>query len=126
MLDESVSQLVHELCHKTQKFPFPVFIDFVRKSVNLAFLQENGIAYVKKEENPPSAPQISPIKNYWGILKMKVYERNWTAKNRESLIRRIKLKQKEIDQDIAIKMFDNLKGKVHTANETGLNSLLKI
>ena len=57
---------------------------------------------------------------------MKVYERNWTAKNRESLIRRIKIKQKEIDQDIVIKMFDNLKGKVHTANETGLNSLLKI
>ena len=79
MLDESVSQSVHELCHKTQKFPFPVFIDFVRKSVNLAFLQEKGIAYVKKEENPPSAPQISPIKNYWGILKMKVYEGNWTV-----------------------------------------------
>ena len=34
--------------------------------------------------------------------------------------------EKEIDQDIVIKMFDNLKGKVHTANETGLNSLLKI
>ena len=125
MLDESVSQLVHELCHKAQKFPFPIFIDFVRKRVNLAFLQENGIAYVKKEENPPSAPQIRSIENYWGILKMKVYERNWTAKNRESLIRRIKIKQ-EIDQDIVIKMFDNLKGKVHTANETGLNSLLKI
>ena len=80
---------------------------------HLAFLQENGIAYVKKEENPPSAPQIRPIENYWGILKMKVYERNWTAKNRESLIRRIKIKQKEIDQDIVIKLFDNLKGKVH-------------
>ena len=37
---------------------------------------------------------------------MKVYERNWTAKNRESLIRRIKIKQKEIDQDIVIKMFE--------------------
>ena len=71
MLDESVSQLVHELCHKTQKFLFPVFIDFVRKSVNLAFLQEKGIAYVKKEENPPSAPQIRSIENYWGILKWK-------------------------------------------------------
>ena len=57
---------------------------------------------------------------------MKVYEGNWTAKNREALIRRIKIKQKEIDQDIVIKMFDNLKGKVHTSNETGLNSLLKI
>ena len=69
---------------------------------NLAFLEENGIAYVKKEENPPSAPQIRPIENYWGILKMKVQ-----------------------DQDIVIKMFENLKTKVHMANENGLTSLLK-
>ena len=34
--------------------------------------------------------------------------------------------QKEIDQNIVIKMFDKFKGKVHTANETGLNGLLKI
>ena len=57
---------------------------------------------------------------------MKVYEGNWTAKNREALIRRIKIKQKEIDQDIVIKMFEKLKGKVHSANENGLNSILKI
>ena len=37
---------------------------------------------------------------------MKIYEENWTAKNREALIRRIKIKQKEIDQDIVIKMFE--------------------
>ena len=93
---------------------------------NLAFLVENGNAYVKIEENPPNAPQIRPIENYWGILKMKVYEGNWSAKDREALIRRIKIKQKEIDQDIVIKMFENLKPKVHMANENGLSSLLKI
>ena len=37
---------------------------------------------------------------------MKIYEENWTAKNREALIRRIKIMQKEIDQDIVIKMFE--------------------
>ena len=57
---------------------------------------------------------------------MKVYEGNWTAKNREALIRRIKIKQKEIDQDIVIKIFEKLKGKVHAANENGLNINLKI
>ena len=91
----------------------------------MAFLEQNGIAYVKKEENPPSAPQIRPIENYWGILKMKVYEGNWSAKNREALIRRIKMKQKEINQDIVIKMFEKLKQKVHNANQNGLSSLLK-
>ena len=41
---------------------------------------------------------------------MKVYEGNWTAQFRDHLIRRIKMKEKEINQDIVIKMFDNLKG----------------
>ena len=38
---------------------------------------------------------------------MKVYEGNWSAKTRDHLIWRIKMKQKEIDQDIVIKMFDH-------------------
>ena len=37
-----------------------------------------------------------------------------------------KEKQKEIDQDIVNKMFDHLKGKVHMANQNGLQSLQKI
>ena len=56
----------------------------------------------------------------------KVYEGNWSAKHREALIRRIKIKQKEIDQDIVIKMFDKLKQKVHDANQNGLSSLVKM
>ena len=36
---------------------------------------------------------------------MKVYEGNWSAKTRDHLIC-IKMKQKKIDQDIVIKMFD--------------------
>ena len=41
---------------------------------------------------------------------MRVYEGNWSAKNRNLLVWRIKMKQKEIDQDIVIKMSDHLKG----------------
>ena len=39
---------------------------------------------------------------------MKVYEEKWSAKTREHLIWCIKMMQKEIDQDIVIKMFDHL------------------
>ena len=38
-------------------------------------------------------------------------------------VRRIKIKQKEIDQDNVFKMFENLKPKVHRANENELTSL---
>ena len=37
----------------------------------------------------------------------------------------VKMKQKEINQDIIIKMFEKLKHKVHNANQNGLSSLLK-
>ena len=56
---------------------------------------------------------------------MKVYEGNWTAQTRDHLIQRNKMKQKEINQDIVIKMFDNLKERVHVANQNGLQSLMK-
>ena len=95
----------------TQKafFPFPVFYDFVKKRENVArrktwdFLRDNRIAFTEKIDNPPNAPQIRPIENYWGILKMKVYKENWKAKTRDHLIRRIKMKQKEIDQGLSLK-----------------------
>ena len=37
----------------------------------------------------------------------------------------VQTKQKEIDQTIVIRMFENLKGKVHKTNVRGLNSLIK-
>ena len=91
----------------------------------MEFLKNQGIAYVEKSENPPNAPQIRPIENYWAMLKMKVYEGNWTGKNRPQMIRRIKQKQKELDHGIVIRMFDNLKGRIHIAKENGLSSLIK-
>ena len=47
---------------------------------------------------------------------MKAYEGNWSAKTRDPLIRRIKIKQKKTDQEI--KVFDHL--KVHMANLNGI------
>ena len=37
-------------------------------------------------KKPHIAPQNRPIENYWDILKMKVYEGNWTAKTRDHLV----------------------------------------
>ena len=77
--------------------------------------------------NPPNAPQIRPIENDWAMLKMKVYLGNWSGKDRPKMIRRIKQKQQEIDHDIVIRMFENLKGRIHLAKQSGdgLSSLIK-
>ena len=93
-----------------------------RENVAVNFLQFIMDGDGKK---PLNATQIRTIENYWGILKMKVYEGKWTAQTRDHLIQRIKMKEKEINQDIVIKMFDNLKGRVHVANQNGLQSLMK-
>ena len=85
----------------------------------MELLRNNGIAFVEKAEYPPNAPQIRPIEHHWGILKMEVYEGNLMAKTRDHLIRRNKMKQKEINHDIVIEMLDNLKGRVHVANPNG-------
>ena len=37
-------------------------------------------------KKPPNAPQIRPIENHSGNLKMKVYEEKWTAQTRDHLI----------------------------------------
>ena len=73
------------------KILFPASTDFVKKNrenveINFFNISDNGIAFVEKIDNPPNAPQIRPIENYWGILKMKVYEGNWKAKTRNPLI----------------------------------------
>ena len=112
---------------KNAKNSISAFYQFCKKktheNVAVNFLQFIMDGDGKK---PPNAPQIRPIENYWGILKMKVYEGNWTAQTRDHLIWCIKMKQKEIDQNIVIKMFDHLKGWVNMANQIGLQSLQKI
>ena len=49
---------------------------------NLKFLEDSGIYTVPKTLNPPNAPQIRPIENFWGPLKQKVYQGNWSATSR--------------------------------------------
>ena len=84
--------------------------------LTLESLAENGVNHVPKDHNPPCCPQIRPIENFFGILKQKVYDGNWSAKSREQLIRRIKKCITEMDIDIIIKMFDKLEEKIQQAN----------
>ena len=42
-----------------------------------------------------------------------------TSNGRGVMIRRIKQKQKSINHDIVIRMFENLKGRIHLAKENG-------
>ena len=87
-------------------------------------LRDQGLPFVERNENPPNAPQIRPIENFWGMLKQAVYDGNWSAKSRDHLIRRIKSCLAKFDMSIVAGMFDRLKDKIHKANDEGLSSVL--
>ena len=75
------------------------------------------IYFIAKEDNPPACPQIRPIEQFWSMLKDKVYANNWSAKNRDQLIRKIRKCSKECDMAPILKMIDHLKGKIMKADQ---------
>ena len=128
----SVACLVNDLETKTARKRNCVLLNFVnffgqffcQFFVSLLSKNLSNKMVINLSKWPPRRSKVLKIQ-FWGILKMHVYEGNWTAKSRESMIRRIKKKQQEINHDIVIKMFENLKAKVHVANQNGLSSRLK-
>jgi DNA-binding MarR family transcriptional regulator len=61
------------------------------------YLVSENVNFVPKDINPASVPKARPIEDFWGNLKNKVYENDWTAKSLDHLKRRIKSCLKNID-----------------------------
>ena len=87
------------------------------------WLKEQNIPFVPKIQNPPNTPQLRPIENFWAILKQRVYQGGWKAKNKQDLIRRIKATAKKLDSNVFQKLFKGLKTKVRKASEGALKSI---
>ena len=49
------------------------------------YLIDQNIEFVQKCENPANVPEVRPIEDFWSILKEKVYENGWRAKNLDEL-----------------------------------------
>ena len=59
-----------------------------------ALLENAGVAFVPRDENPPCMPQLCPIEAYWGIIKQEVCKNGWKAITERQLrlsIRRVML-----------------------------------
>ena len=88
-------------------------------------MKEQGLYFISKENNPPACPQIRPIEQFWSMLKTEVYANNWSAKNRDQLIRKIRKCAKEFDMAPIIKMSNHLKPKIQRSDQHGLCSRTK-
>jgi len=47
------------------------------------FLQEKGVNFVLKEDNPTNLPQARPVEDFFGHLDQLVYAKGWEAKTLE-------------------------------------------
>jgi hypothetical protein len=87
----------------------------------IAVLKENNINFVNREDNPPNVPQLRPIERFWSLLKSKVYEKDWKAKNIDHLKTRIKQKLREISPKEIINLMKKVKTNVRKAADKGQN-----
>ena len=69
-------------------------------------MPEKDIPFVSHVDNPPNVPQARPIETLWTVLERKIYENNCEAKNIDHLVKRIKRKSKELDQEMLQGMHD--------------------
>ena len=84
-------------------------------------LTEKNIPFVSRVDNLPNVPQARPIET---VLERKIYENNWEAKNIDHLIKRMKQKAKELDQEMLQGMIEDVGKKLRAMWRDGLYSVL--
>ena len=87
-------------------------------------MTEENIPFVSRVDNPPNVPQAHPIETVWTVLERKIYENNWEAKNIDHLVKRIKQKAKELDQEMLQGMIEDVGKKLRAMWRDGLYSVL--
>jgi transposase len=84
------------------------------------YLEQKNIRFVPKIENPPNAPELRPIEDYWGILKGKVYDNGYKAKSLTALRAKIRLCMKNMSPDLVRKLGASTRGRLDRVRRTGL------
>ncbi|KAL4465572.1 hypothetical protein ABPG72_014021 [Tetrahymena utriculariae] len=94
------------------------------KSVT-AFLKQNNIKFVSKDDNPANLPQARPIEDFWAHLKQLVYEGNWEANSLESLQNRIKYCLKKVDLDFIQNLASQTHKRILQISQNGVINSMK-
>ena len=92
--------------------------------VRATFDWKKNIPFVSRVDNPPNVPQARPIETLWTVLERKIYENNWEAKNIDHLVKRIKQKAKELDQEMLQGIIEDVRKKLRAMWRDGLYSVL--
>ena len=68
-------------------------------------------------------PKTRPIEDFWGFLKAKVYEKNWSAKNIDQLKQKIRLCLSIIDMNLVQKTAGSVRKRLDTVRRYGYDAL---
>ncbi len=72
------------------------------------FMIESKINFVENYENPANLQECRPIEQFWAILKKKVYNGNWKAKNVDQLKERILYMATQVDRSLLADLFKSM------------------
>ena len=89
-------------------------------------LKELKIPTVARADNPPAAPQIRPIEQFWSQLKQAVYKDGWEAATASDLKRRVRAKLKQFDTTTVQNLMRGVKSKVRRVSNGGHEALLRL
>jgi len=90
---------------------------YAKKVIN--WMNENGINFVPKEDNPPNVPQARPIETFWSHISQKIYEGGWEAKSINQLIRRIHFIVRRDGHELCKRTFNDVKSIVREIGRKG-------
>ena len=71
--------------------------------------------------NPGNVPKVRSIEDFWGLLKRKVYENDWSAENIDQLIARIKWALTKIDTKTFQRLGEAVSRRLYTVAKCGLD-----
>ena len=95
---------------------------YAKQTVTL--LEEAGVPFVARDENPPCVPQLRPIEDFWGIVKQEVYKGGWRATSEVQLKNRIQRALRSIREEVPRTMMERVPERVRRAERRGVNSSL--
>ena len=87
------------------------------------FLNENGIKFVTKSENPPNMPECRCIEDFWSCIKRNVYKNGWQAENLDQLRSRIIYCFKKFDKELVQRLAESTSRRLDTIRRQGLVEL---
>lgn len=123
-IEKCLVPFIHQKYTNTPYIFWPDLASSHTAKSTLDLFKRHALNVVPKDCNPPNAPQIRAIEDFFGILKQTVYSNNWTANDHKQLKRRIKYcLEKKIDSEKICDMMKNVCKKVKKAKNYGLQSL---